>query len=162
MSTMAEAALKSPLTVHDDRAFGHLTLKQKAFVMHYLDTGGNATEAVKRAGYQVKDDHVAAEIGYENLRKPEIHRAVQALLESYNLNADAMGLKLFEGLNATRTHFFAHEGQVISEREVVDFKSRAVYLDMAYRLLGSYKQSAAMPAGGWPGPVIYLPEKQPL
>jgi len=162
MSTMPEAALKPPTAVPDERVFDHLTLKQKAFVMHYLDTGGNATEAVKRAGYQVKDDHVAAEIGYENLRKPEIRQAVRALLEEYKLNPDALALKLHEGLNATRTHFFAHEGQVISEREVIDFKTRATYLDIAYRLLGSYKESAALPPGGWPGPVIYLPEKQPL
>jgi len=36
----------------------------------------------------------------------------------------------------------------------------ATYLDIAYRLLGSYKESAAMPPAGWPGPVIYLPEKR--
>ncbi len=81
-------------------------------------------------------------------------------LDDYNRNPDALALKLHDGLNATRTHFFAHEGQVISEREVIDFKTRATYLDIAYRLLGSYKESAAMPPGGWPGPVIYLPEKQ--
>ena len=72
MSTMPEAALRSPAGVPDERAFDHLTLKQKAFVMHYLDTGGNAAEAIKRGWYRAKDDHVTAEIGYENLRKLEI------------------------------------------------------------------------------------------
>ena len=43
---------------------------------------------------------------------------------------------------------------------MIDFKTRAVYLDVTYRLLGSYKESATMPPGGWPSSVIYLPEKQ--
>ena len=45
---------------------------------------------------------------------------------------------------------------MISEREVIDFKTRATYLDMAYRLLGSYKHLPE-PPGGFKRPMIFLP-----
>lgn len=45
--------------------------KQKKFVDAYLETG-NGTEAVVRAGYDVKDRNSAATIASENLRKLDI------------------------------------------------------------------------------------------
>jgi len=47
-----------------------LTPKQKGFVRDYLQTG-NATQAVMR-NYNVDKPEVAASIGSENLRKPNI------------------------------------------------------------------------------------------
>jgi len=49
-----------------------LTKKQRAFVEEYL-VDLNATQAAIRAGYSAKS---AAEIGYENLRKPQIVEAI--------------------------------------------------------------------------------------
>ncbi|WP_269497811.1 terminase small subunit [Castellaniella sp. S9] len=51
-----------------------LTAKQRRFVEEYL-IDLNATQAAVRAGYSKK---TAASIGEENLRKPEISKAVQA------------------------------------------------------------------------------------
>lgn len=55
---------------------GGLTDKQAAFVHEYV-RDKNATQAAIRAGYSSK---TAASIGEENLRKPEIRKAVNAAL----------------------------------------------------------------------------------
>ena len=58
-----------------------LTEKQKKFVEEYL-IDLNATQAAIRAGYSVD---TASQIGYENLRKPEIVEAIaSALLFEYH------------------------------------------------------------------------------
>ena len=53
-----------------------LTAKQAAFVREYL-TSLNATDAARRAGYSKK---TASEVGYENLRKPQIRDAIDTAL----------------------------------------------------------------------------------
>ena len=50
-----------------------LTEKQKMFVLEYL-VDLNATAAARRAGYSEKTAEI---IGHENLRKPNIHTAIQ-------------------------------------------------------------------------------------
>ena len=54
----------------------NLTERQKRFVDYYIQTG-NASEAARRAGYSKK---TAYSIGEENLRKPEIRRAIEKRL----------------------------------------------------------------------------------
>lgn len=51
-----------------------LTTKQDAFVKAYLLNGGNATQAAISAGYSEK---TAYSIGEENLRKPDIKKAIE-------------------------------------------------------------------------------------
>lgn len=53
-----------------------LTEKQKRFVDFYIETG-NATEAAKKAGYKPK---AAYATGAENLRKPQIKKAIEERL----------------------------------------------------------------------------------
>ncbi len=53
-----------------------LTEKQAAFVREYL-VSLNATDAARRAGYSKK---TASEVGYENLRKPQIREAIENAL----------------------------------------------------------------------------------
>lgn len=55
------------------RKHGQLTDKQARFIREYL-IDLNATQAAIRAGYSQK---TAEEIGYENLRKPQIADAIQ-------------------------------------------------------------------------------------
>ena len=50
-----------------------MNLRQQLFVKHYLETH-NATEAAKLAGYSPK---TAYSIGEENLKKPEIKKAIE-------------------------------------------------------------------------------------
>lgn len=54
-----------------------LTEKQRQFADYYIETG-NATEAARRAGYNVKS---ARQIGAENLSKPAISAYIQERLE---------------------------------------------------------------------------------
>lgn len=56
-----------------------LTLKQELFLRKYLETG-NATVAAIEA-YNPKKRNVAAQIGYENLRKPYISEAIHRYFE---------------------------------------------------------------------------------
>ena len=53
----------------------NLSFKQRAFINTYLQTG-NATEAAMKV-YNTSKRSVAAQIGYENLRKPEIRQAIE-------------------------------------------------------------------------------------
>ena len=55
-----------------------MTPKQQRFVEEYL-VDLNATQAAIRAGYS---ERTAAQIGEENLRKPEIAEAVQAAMDT--------------------------------------------------------------------------------
>ena len=55
-----------------------LTAKQQRFVAEYL-VDLNATQAAVRAGYSQR---TAAEMGYENLRKPQIADAIQQAMEA--------------------------------------------------------------------------------
>jgi phage terminase small subunit len=55
-----------------------LTPKQEAFVREYL-IDLNATQAAIRAGYS---ESTAAEIGYENLRKPQIKEAIDSAIST--------------------------------------------------------------------------------
>lgn len=50
-----------------------LTPKQDEFVKAYLLNGGNAMQAAISAGYSEK---TAGEMGYENLNKPQIKKAI--------------------------------------------------------------------------------------
>lgn len=69
-------------SVHNDRK---LTLKQKLFICNYIDNWGNASDAVRKAGYNIggkgweiwgitenKTYITEGAIGKENLQKPQI------------------------------------------------------------------------------------------
>jgi phage terminase small subunit len=56
-----------------DQALKKLEKRPRAFVLAYLESL-NGTKAAKKAGYSVK---TAAEMAYENLRKPHIKQAVE-------------------------------------------------------------------------------------
>ena len=65
-----------------------MTLKQRLFVDAYLGPGaGNATEAARRAGYR-GDDGTLAQVGHENLKKPEILAAVEARMQEAAMETD--------------------------------------------------------------------------
>lgn len=72
-----------------------LTKKQKMFADSYLETG-NATRAVKEAGYNIKNDGVASTIGSENIRKVNI--------KDYLISkADAAASMIFELSQSAKT-----------------------------------------------------------
>lgn len=72
-------------------------MKQQLFVLHYLATGGNGTEAARRAGYK-GSDATLAQVAHENLNKPEVAAAVEKerarQLERVQIKADEVLMEL--------------------------------------------------------------------
>ena len=73
-----------------------LTIKQARFVDYYIQTG-NATKAAKLAGYSEK---TAYSIGEENLRKPEIRRAIERRLKELESHRIAETKEVLEHLTS--------------------------------------------------------------
>ena len=105
-----------------------LTPKQKKFVEGYIEKG-NGTQAALEA-YDTTSEEVAAVIAHENLRKPNIQAALEEALPT-----ELLVQVHREGLFASRT-VFSKDGEPLGED--TDFNVRAKYLDMAYKLKGSY------------------------
>ena len=141
-----------------ERLCDGLPLRQRVFVRKYLD-GGNATQAYFEAGYRPRDASVASAAASRLLRSVKVSKAISALLKAHDLTPEHAGLRLFEALHATKTVFFAHQGRVVNEREVVDWGTRAEALDMLHKILGLYKSALPEPSGRLLGLVIYLPSR---
>lgn len=73
-----------------------LTEKQRRFVDYYIQTA-NATKAAKLAGYSPK---TAYSIGEENLRKPEIRRAIEVRLKKLESQRIAETKEVLEHLTS--------------------------------------------------------------
>lgn len=82
-----------------------LTLKQKRFVDAYIETG-NATEAARRAGYSEKTAYAT---GAENLRKPQIQKAIQERLDAMEAAKTATPEEVMQHLTA------AMRGEILEE-----------------------------------------------
>lgn len=113
-----------------------LTKKQKGFVKDYIKTG-NGTQAALN-NYDVSTEHTAAVIASENLTKPEIVKSIQEALPD-----DLLSKVHLEGLEASRiisaniTYGEANE-RTNDFIEVADHPTRAKFLDLAYKIKGSY------------------------
>ena len=87
-----------------------LTPKQAAFVNEYL-VDLNAAGAARRAGYS---ERTAAEVGYENLRKPQIKEAIEKAIEERAEHVELTANEVIEGLR--REARFTGEGSSHSAR----------------------------------------------
>jgi phage terminase small subunit len=88
-----------------------LTNLQREFINQYFLCGRNATEAVIRAGYKVKDNRVtAASIGYENLRKPQIKEAIEERLKESAMGANEVLFLLSEHARSSFEDFLDARG----------------------------------------------------
>lgn len=72
-----------------------LTLKQRQFVTHYIEKGGNGTKAAM-AVYDTNDPHTAHQIAYENLRKPAVVKSIELSLERAGLDDNSVSELLRE------------------------------------------------------------------
>ena len=111
-----------------------LTLRQRKWLAHYIETGC-AADAARLAGYS-GDNQQLAEIGYQNTRKLQME--IGELMGAMGLDDGALLHRLREGLSATVVEIAKHEGAITDERVYVDFNARAKYLDIALRLGGKY------------------------
>ena len=71
-----------------------LTDKQERFCLEYV-VDFNATDAARRAGYS---EHSASEIGYENLRKPQLQQRVRELAKETAERVQITAESILEGL----------------------------------------------------------------
>lgn len=110
-----------------------LTRKQQKFVSAFVETGVGAQAAKKAYDIEPHQDDVAAAIGYENLRKPQIQEAIQEALPD-----DLLRKVHLEGLFATKGIYAEVNGRPERVDEDADFPTRAKYLDLAYKVKGSY------------------------
>lgn len=86
-----------------------LTGKMKAFADHYI--GGahfNATKAALLAGYSEK---TAFQIGYENLKKPEIRGYIKFRLSELTLTENEVLSRLTEHANGTIADILTEDGE---------------------------------------------------
>ena len=86
-----------------------LTEKQTKFVDYYIETGGNATEAARRAGYKKPNPQ-----GCENLAKPSVKSAIDARLAELKSQRTADATEVLEYLTAVM------RGQQMDETVVVE------------------------------------------
>ena len=101
-----------------------LTVKQRRFVRHYVETG-NGTQAALLA-YETRDPDTARSMAAENLAKPSVQAAVAELLDGNGLS----DRKLAE----IHAHYLALYLSDEPAEKALGLKA----LDMAYRLKGSY------------------------
>ncbi len=88
-----------------------LTEKQTKFVDYYIETGGNAAEAARKAGYAEK---TCRSIGQENLTKPDIKSAIDVRLAELKSQRTADATEVLEYLTAVM------RGQQMDETVVVE------------------------------------------
>lgn len=103
-----------------------LTPKQQAFVREYL-VDLNASAAARRAGYS---ERTAGSIGDENLKKPEIRRAIDAALkrraERVEVSQDHVLRSLLEIANVDVAEAFDESGQLKPIHEIPPAVRRAI------------------------------------
>lgn len=76
---------------------------------------------------------------------------LQAELVKKKSGLDRVALRLSQGLNARRTLFFQHEGEVTDERTVIDYGERRKYAELAISVFGAKapeKHEVGGPEGG--------------
>jgi hypothetical protein len=102
-----------------------MTIKERLFCEYYLEFKGDGVDAIKEAGYDVKNNIVAAAMSYENLRKPHLMAYVNALLEEYGFNDD----------HVEKQHMFLLQ-------QHADLKTKAKAIEMYYRLRGKFPKES--------------------
>jgi len=100
-----------------------LTLKQLKFIQIYIETG-NATKAAMEA-YRCKNENVAAVLGSENLRKPNI----ACEIEKYRKEG---GLSIQKAINAINDAYDAEK------KGAPDHNVRLRSADMTLKLANAY------------------------
>jgi hypothetical protein len=108
-----------------------LTPKQKLLADAYIETG-NGTQAALQA-YDTTDPNVAAVIGYENLRKPQIMAYISARCKEANLTIDRVLGKLSDQLDAEHTLQTA-TGEVLGKEPDWGMRHKAIETSLKYAL----------------------------
>lgn len=92
-----------------------LTAKQSLFIEAYLATL-NATQAAIKAGYSKK---TAAEIGYENLRKPQIKTKIEERLKELALSSEETLKSLSDIAKSSLNDYFTLKEVIHTPQELI-------------------------------------------
>ncbi|NIV37871.1 MAG: hypothetical protein GWN58_53200 [Anaerolineae bacterium] len=130
-------------------------MKQQRFVQAILDTDnpetfGSPANAALAAGY-------AASTGKQLLNQPQVKSTLLAAMERTGITEKFLAQRLKEGLLATETKFFHHQGHVVEQREVIDYHGRVKFQEIAHRLRGDLQQEAPQAQAAL---ILRLPERQ--
>lgn len=115
-----------------------LTLKQRLWLKHYLETG-NATEAARRAGYQCDNEGSLRVIGHENLTKLN----TSEFMEEMGITKVALIKMLMLGLTkpvkyilkrVIKTRDDGSTVHLIEQMVVPDYETRHKYFELALKL----------------------------
>lgn len=133
-----------------------LTLKQEKWLAHYLDrtnpdTFGNACASAKAAGYQCTSQASYENVGSQNFKR--LSQQIEQFFDDNDLSPAKLKQALSGGLQATETKFFAHQGQIVTERETVSWAIRQKYLEMALRVKGLFSAEKLELTGKDGGPI---------
>ena len=110
---------------------GRLSSRQKR-LLEEIPRSKSLAEAARRAGYSPK---FAGQAGYLALHR--IAAKAPEALESSEMTLEAVIEKVIKpGLDAMRTIYFEHNGQVTDKREVPDWQSRLTMLKLTLKLHG--------------------------
>jgi hypothetical protein len=110
--------------------------KVRALIGELLDDPDQTLQQIgEKAGYPPTSASQQASRAMSSPSAVELFRREMA--KRPKLQLSALAEKLEQGLEATVTKYFAHEGSVVDERENTDFSTRATYLTMAARLAGA-------------------------
>lgn len=71
----------------------HLTVKQRRFINHYLENGGNGVKAAEAAGYSGSYDTLRS-VASENLAKPDVALHLRARADAEGATADRIVQRL--------------------------------------------------------------------
>lgn len=113
--------------------------RQRKFLEAYLDTSNsktffNATESARVAGYKGTSPQSLSNTGNNIVRQFERYIALK--LDTGELSEISLKKKLIDLLDAKKTIFFTHEGEVRDERQVDALDTQTKALKMAINLQG--------------------------
>lgn len=101
-----------------------LSLKQRRFVKHYVESGNGTAAAL--VAYDTDDSGTAHAIASENLRKEGIRQAVEALLDAEGLSDRKLRVIL--------AHYLVLYRSPDAREKALGLRA----LDMAFKLTGAY------------------------
>lgn len=108
----------------------------RSVVSHPNDSLAEHGERAKYAPNSGADVHASS--AWRTLQRPHVKARIQELMNMRPATSlKGLHKTLEDGLKATDTKFFAHEGEVISKRTVKDHVTRHKYLETALELHGA-------------------------
>ena len=97
-------------------------------------------KAMKEIGYaDTTAGHRTGTLTENPIYKEESGRIRAALIRKDEKFADKVAVRLLEGLDAEETKFFAFEGEVTDERNVISWSERRQYAELITNLFGELR-----------------------